>query len=326
MLTPSRGRPYRRADRVGRRRGASLCFGGECGRGARGSRPGRCHEPRLHAHDRLSAASSHRQGEEWGEGARARGGRQGGHGGSRARGGRWTFACTGPAPLAIFAAVERLGAVAIDYRNEDFLARMRELTGSEGVDVVLDGFGGALSIRSFRALRPGGRLVVFGHSGTVAHGRKSWRGWINWYATTATVSLWGLLSPRRRVLVYRIQKLREGHQVASREPASPSASGGWRPARPGLVPRGLQRAARSCSARTRFTPSWPSACRCRTLVARMSCSRARRTRESSCSCRSRTSRRFGFSRKGEATADSCRTAAGSSQASVSSWGRRCASS
>ena len=111
-----------------------------------------------------------------------------------------------------FAAVERLGAVAIDYRNEDFLARVRELTSGQGVDVVLDGFGGVLSLRSFRALRRGGRLVVFGHSGTVAHGRKSWRGWVKWYGATATVSLWGLLSPRRRVLVYRIQKLREGHQ------------------------------------------------------------------------------------------------------------------
>jgi NADPH2:quinone reductase len=110
------------------------------------------------------------------------------------------------------AAVESLGAVAIDYRNDDFLARVRELT-RDGVDVVLDGFGGALSLRSFRALRPGGRLVVYGHSGTVAHGRKSWRGWTKWYATTATVALWGLLSPRRRVLVYRVQKLREGRQV-----------------------------------------------------------------------------------------------------------------
>ena len=110
-------------------------------------------------------------------------------------------------------AVERLGAVAIDYRNEDFLARVRELTDGDGVDVVLDGFGGWLSVRSFRALRPGGRLVVFGHSGTVAHGRKSWRGWLKWYASTATVALWGLLSPRRRVLVYRVQKLREGRQV-----------------------------------------------------------------------------------------------------------------
>ena len=54
------------------------------------------------------------------------------------------------------AAVERLGAVAIDYQAEDFLARVRELPGM-GVDVVLDGLGGALSLRSFRALRPGGR-------------------------------------------------------------------------------------------------------------------------------------------------------------------------
>ena len=127
-----------------------------------------------------------------------------------------------------FAAVERLGGVAIDYRNEDFLVRVRELTGGEGVDVVLDGFGGALSLRSFRALRPGGRLVVFGHSGTVAHGRKSWRGWIKWYAATAAVSLWGLLSPRRRVLVYRIQKLRQGHQwlpVSGRREALPVGGG-----------------------------------------------------------------------------------------------------
>jgi D-arabinose 1-dehydrogenase-like Zn-dependent alcohol dehydrogenase len=32
------------------------------------------------------------------------------------------------------AAVEQLGAVAIDYRNEDFAARVRELTGGDGVD------------------------------------------------------------------------------------------------------------------------------------------------------------------------------------------------
>jgi NADPH:quinone reductase-like Zn-dependent oxidoreductase len=110
------------------------------------------------------------------------------------------------------AAVEQLGAVAIDYREEDFVARVRELPG-KGVDVVLDGLGGRLSLRSFRALRPGGRLVIFGHYATLAAGRKSWRGWIEWYAATATVGLWGLLSPRRRVLAYRIQKLRDRHQL-----------------------------------------------------------------------------------------------------------------
>ena len=51
-----------------------------------------------------------------------------------------------------------------------------------------------------------------GNYNTMVHGRKSWRGWIEWYAATATVWLWGLLSPRRRVIAYRIQKLRIDHQ------------------------------------------------------------------------------------------------------------------
>jgi NADPH2:quinone reductase len=122
------------------------------------------------------------------------------------------------------ATIERLGAVAIDYRTEDFLARVRELCPG-GVDVVLDGIGGAVSLRSFRALRrgdplvgdPGGRLVVMGNYNTMVSGRKSWRGWVEWYPATAAVWLWGTLSPRRRVIAYRIQKLRVAHQDWFRE-------------------------------------------------------------------------------------------------------------
>ena len=167
------------------------------------------------------------------------------------------------------AAVERLGAVAIDYRNEDFLARVRELTGN-GVDVVLDGLGGPLSLRSFRALRPGGRLVVFGRYATMSHGRKNWPAVIEWYAATAAVWLWGKLSPRRRVLAYRIQKFRAINDADI--PATRNGSG-----------RTSTRCS-SCFVVARSTRSWPSACRCPTLVALTSCSRARRRRESSCSC------------------------------------------
>ncbi|MGN6634383.1 MAG: medium chain dehydrogenase/reductase family protein [Oryzihumus sp.] len=131
----------------------------------------------------------------------------------------------GTAAAGDCAAVERLGAVAIDYRNEDFVARVRELTG-DGVDVVLDGIGGSTSLRSFRALRPGGRLVVYGHYAMLERGRSSWRrwaaGWAEWYGTTAAVSLWGLLDPHRRVMAYRIQRLRDSRQwlpVAGRRPA-----------------------------------------------------------------------------------------------------------
>ncbi|MFJ9537111.1 medium chain dehydrogenase/reductase family protein [Streptomyces sp. NPDC101225] len=125
-------------------------------------------------------------------------------------------------------AVERLGAVAIDYRNEDFLERVRTLPG-RGVDVVLDGLGGALSLRSFRALRPGGRLVVYGHYATLEHGQKNRRAWAEWYASTGAVWLWSLLSPHRRALAYRIQKVHGRHRqvlpVAGSHPALPVGGG-----------------------------------------------------------------------------------------------------
>jgi NADPH2:quinone reductase len=96
------------------------------------------------------------------------------------------------------------------------VARVRGLPG-RGVDVVLDGLGGAMSIRSFRALRPGGRLVVFGYSSALTQGRRSRRAWIKWNAQTGSAFLWGLLSPRRRVHGYRIDKLRNRHPEWFRE-------------------------------------------------------------------------------------------------------------
>jgi Zinc-binding dehydrogenase len=149
-----------------------------------------------------------------------------------------------PCPLGEAAAVrprQRLGGVAIDLQSDEFRARVRELT--DGVDVVLDGLGGSVSLRSFRALRPGGRLVLYGHYATLTRGRKSRRAWIEWYASSAAVALWRLLSPRRRVLAYRIQRLRDSRQwlpVAGRRPARLM---GVRPPLPGVVPGGLLRAA-----------------------------------------------------------------------------------
>jgi len=62
--------------------------------------------------------------------------------------------------------VSALGATPIDYRNEDFVDRIRELTG-DGVDVVFDPIGGARQLwRSYRALRKNGRLVWFGVAAT----------------------------------------------------------------------------------------------------------------------------------------------------------------
>ena len=57
--------------------------------------------------------------------------------------------------------VANLGATPIDYRKENFVERIYKLTG-DGVDVVCDSIGGSYVLRSYKTLRPGGRLVVFG--------------------------------------------------------------------------------------------------------------------------------------------------------------------
>lgn len=68
--------------------------------------------------------------------------------------------------------VSSLGATPIDYRNEDFVDRIRGLTG-DGADVVFDPIGGARQLwRSSRALRKGGRLVWFGMAATSKSGTK----------------------------------------------------------------------------------------------------------------------------------------------------------
>lgn len=66
--------------------------------------------------------------------------------------------------------VSELGATPIDYRNEDFVERIRTLTG-DGVDVVFDPIGGARQLwRSNQALRKGGRLTWFGVAATKKNG------------------------------------------------------------------------------------------------------------------------------------------------------------
>lgn len=64
------------------------------------------------------------------------------------------------------AACVRLGAeAAINYRTEDFVARVRELTGGRGADVVLDIVGAPYAARNLAALAPRGRLVMIAFLG-----------------------------------------------------------------------------------------------------------------------------------------------------------------
>lgn len=66
--------------------------------------------------------------------------------------------------------VAALGATPIDYRTEDFVERIRSLTG-DGVDAVIDTVGGAAHLwRSYRTLRKGGRLIWLGSAATNTQG------------------------------------------------------------------------------------------------------------------------------------------------------------
>lgn len=54
-----------------------------------------------------------------------------------------------------------LDATPIDYKTEDFVKRVISLTGN-GVDVVFDPIGGTHIWQSYRTLRKGGRLIIYG--------------------------------------------------------------------------------------------------------------------------------------------------------------------
>jgi len=109
--------------------------------------------------------------------------------------------------------VSELGATPIDYQHQDFVKEVRRLTG-EGVDVVFDPIGGAHIWRSREALRPGGRVVVYGHRPALrgeglAPDRPGRRQRFRGFAAIglAMVRSW-LLPGRKRVLPYSIQWLK----------------------------------------------------------------------------------------------------------------------
>ncbi|HET8982816.1 MAG TPA: NAD(P)H-quinone oxidoreductase [Pedococcus sp.] len=60
----------------------------------------------------------------------------------------------------------RLGAdVAVSYRDEDFVEKVREATGGRGAEVILDNMGAKYLDRNISALAPEGRLVIIGMQG-----------------------------------------------------------------------------------------------------------------------------------------------------------------
>jgi len=68
----------------------------------------------------------------------------------------------GPEKCAL--AVEHGADVCIDYRREDFVARVRDLTDGQGVEAVMDGVGADTFDGSLDCLKPLGMMISFGNA------------------------------------------------------------------------------------------------------------------------------------------------------------------
>ncbi len=110
-------------------------------------------------------------------------------------------------------AVSDLGGIPIDYQDQDFVTELHRLTGA-GVDAVFDGIGGTHIWRSRKALRPNGRVVAYGLTGSLRGGRLA-SGRSGGRHRFRAISIFGLyiaggwLFPgRKRVIPYSIQWLK----------------------------------------------------------------------------------------------------------------------
>ena len=74
--------------------------------------------------------------------------------------------------------VTALGGIPIDYKSDDFVARILQMTSGAGVDAVFDAVGGSNWWRSYKTLRPGGKaaggtLIGYGMSSVIEGGKPS---------------------------------------------------------------------------------------------------------------------------------------------------------
>jgi NADPH:quinone reductase-like Zn-dependent oxidoreductase len=109
--------------------------------------------------------------------------------------------------------VSSLGATPIDYRSENFVERIAQLSPG-GVDCVLDPIGGKNWLASYRCLGSGGALACYGASSAVAEGKLSAG------LGFAMLGVLKLIPDRKRVFWYNIKTLRDIHPGWFREDLS----------------------------------------------------------------------------------------------------------
>ncbi len=114
----------------------------------------------------------------------------------------------GTASQAKFGLVSSFGARPIDYRSEDFVARVADLTGGAGVDAAFDPMGSAHLRLTARTMRRGGALVAYGYYAAAALGRNAFLDVVAQYLDLAR---WRLPPLRLRVSFYDTRPTKRKH-------------------------------------------------------------------------------------------------------------------
>lgn len=101
--------------------------------------------------------------------------------------------------------IEALGAVAIDYRNEDVVQRVKDTTSGEGVEVVFDPIGGRSFSNSMKCLKKDGVMVAYGfYNAVMGKGGSVPLDFMK-------LKLWNLIPNGRSTTFYSIGSWREKH-------------------------------------------------------------------------------------------------------------------
>jgi len=109
--------------------------------------------------------------------------------------------------------VSSLGGIPIDYKTDDFVARVLQMTRGAGVDAVFDAVGGMNWWRSYKTLRSagkasGGKLIGYGMSSVVEQGKASK---LRGAASFALIGLLGALPDGKVARWYSITTERKKH-------------------------------------------------------------------------------------------------------------------
>jgi NADPH:quinone reductase-like Zn-dependent oxidoreductase len=108
----------------------------------------------------------------------------------------------GTASASKHAGVRALGAVPVDYRNEDVPKRVRQIS-PEGVDAVFDHVGGPRLVDSWRMLRRGGTLVSYGSASTLNGTGHRLRPYLPIFGR---LLMWNVLPNGRRATFYYVKR------------------------------------------------------------------------------------------------------------------------